>query len=100
MTESLPIDGSSLTLDHFLAVVRGRCAVGIDPAARTTVAGARRSVERAVAQGRPIYGVTTGFGALSREIVPPAKARDSSDRSSAATRAAPGNPWTPKSFSG
>ncbi len=76
MTESLPIDGSSLTLDHFLAVVRGRCAVGIDPAARTAVAGARRSVERAVAQGRPIYGVTTGFGALSREIVPPAKARE------------------------
>ena len=76
MTESLPIDGRSLTLDHFLAAVRGRCAVSLDPEARAAVAASRRSVERAVTQGRAIYGVSTGFGALSHQVVPPARARE------------------------
>ncbi|HEV2316482.1 MAG TPA: histidine ammonia-lyase [Thermoplasmata archaeon] len=65
MTETLPLDGSSLTLDQFLAVVRGRCGVALVPAAREAIRGARGVVERAVASERPIYGVTTGFGRLA-----------------------------------
>jgi histidine ammonia-lyase len=76
VTESLPIDGRSLTLDHFLAAVRSHCAVSLSPEARTAVSAARRSVERAVARGRPIYGVNTGFGALSHQVFPSSQSRE------------------------
>jgi histidine ammonia-lyase len=75
MTESLPIDGRSLTLDQFLAVVRGRCAVSLAAEARTRVESSRRAVERAVKGGRAVYGVTTGFGALSERAIRPEQAR-------------------------
>jgi histidine ammonia-lyase len=75
VTESLPIDGRSLTLEQFLSVVRFGAAVSLSPEARSAVAAGRRSVERAVARGRPIYGVTTGFGALGERIVPAHEAR-------------------------
>src|SRR5271170_1558721 len=71
MTESLPVDGESLTLEQFLAVARGGCAVGLAPEARPKVAGSRRAVERAVEKRRMVYGVTTGFGSLSEKVVPP-----------------------------
>ena len=76
MTETLPLDGRSLTLEQFLAVVRGGCAISLTPEARQAVAQSRRVVERAVAAGRPVYGVTTGFGAMSNHAVPPARARE------------------------
>ncbi|MCI4334108.1 MAG: histidine ammonia-lyase [Thermoplasmata archaeon] len=76
MTESLPVDGSSLTLESFLAVVRGRCAVEPTAEALAAVREGRAAVERAVAAGRPVYGVTTGFGALAGTAVAPARAQE------------------------
>ncbi|HKV89667.1 MAG TPA: aromatic amino acid lyase, partial [Thermoplasmata archaeon] len=70
MTESLPIDGRSLTLEQFLSVVRGRTAVSLTPEARIALAASRAVVEAAVRRERPVYGVTTGFGQLSDKIVP------------------------------
>ena len=75
MTETLPLDGRSLTLDQFLAVVRGNCPVSLDPEARKRIANSRYAVERAVRAGRPIYGVTTGFGSLSEKTIPADAAR-------------------------
>ncbi len=75
MTETLPVDGSSLTLEQFLAVVRGGCEVSIPPEAMARVAASRRAVERAVAAGRAVYGVTTGFGSLSDRAIAPGDAR-------------------------
>ena len=76
MTETLPLDGRSLSLPQFLAVVRGRCGVSIEPAARAGVASSRRAVERVVSGGRIVYGVTTGFGALSDRTIPPERLRE------------------------
>jgi len=70
MTESLPLDGRSLTLEQFLAVTRGGCAVSLTPEARSAVESSRRAVERALRSGRPIYGINTGFGGLSHETIP------------------------------
>ncbi|HUI38282.1 MAG TPA: histidine ammonia-lyase [Thermoplasmata archaeon] len=75
MTESLPIDGRSLTLEQFLAVARDGCAVALAPEARPAIAASRRVVERAVARGIPVYGVTTGYGALSDRPVPASESR-------------------------
>jgi histidine ammonia-lyase len=74
VTESLPLDGKSLTLEHFLAIVRGRCAVALEPSAREAIRAGRGSVERAVGAGRPVYGVTTGFGRFADVRIPPADA--------------------------
>jgi histidine ammonia-lyase len=71
MTESLPLDGRSLTLEQFLAVTRGRCAVAVEPGAWEAVRAARASVERALAADRPVYGVTTGVGRLADVSIPP-----------------------------
>ncbi len=76
MTESLPLDGLSLSIEQFLAVARGGCEVSLVPESRSAVAASRRSVERAIAAGRTIYGVTTGFGRLSDTVVPAAEARE------------------------
>ncbi len=70
MTESLPLDGHSLTLDQFLAVVRGRCAVALVPEAWERIRAARASVERIVRSDRAVYGVTTGFGRLADVRIP------------------------------
>ena len=76
MTDALPIDGRSLTLEQFLEVARGHRAVALAPEARRLSASSRAAVERAVAAQRPVYGVTTGFGALSHHPIPSAKTRE------------------------
>ncbi len=75
MTEPVPVDGRALTLGQFIAVVRGGRAVNLSPEARPALAASRAAVERAVAAGRPVYGVTTGFGSLSNQVIPAQEAR-------------------------
>lgn len=75
MPEPLPLDGRNLTLTHFLAVVRGRAPVAIDPEARRAVEAARTAVERVVRSGRAVYGVNTGFGGLSEVRIPTEQAK-------------------------
>ena len=75
MSESLPVDGRSLTLEQFLAVARAGRRVSLAPDARPAVESSRHAVERVIAAGRPVYGVTTGFGSLSKEVIPAREAR-------------------------
>ena len=63
------LDGEHLTLDDVERVARHGEAVALDPAARPKVEAARRVIESALADGRPIYGVSTGFGPLSDVFV-------------------------------
>jgi histidine ammonia-lyase len=76
MTGTLSLDGRSLTPEAFLSVVRGGAAVTIAPDARAAVVASRRVVERAVQSGRVVYGVTTGFGALSTTAIPSGRSRE------------------------
>jgi histidine ammonia-lyase len=76
VSEPLPIDGRSLTLPQFLEVVRGDRPVRLAEECRAALLASRGAVERAVAVGRPVYGVTTGFGALSDRPISAAKARE------------------------
>jgi histidine ammonia-lyase len=76
MTESLPIDGASLSLPQFLAVVRDGCPVALAPEARRRIETTRGAVERAVASGRSVYGVTTGFGSLADRAIPTDQVRE------------------------
>jgi histidine ammonia-lyase len=61
--ETVPLDGE-LDLDTLWALAHGTLAFTVPPRVRRRVLRNRRSFERAVAAGAPVYGVSTGFGAL------------------------------------
>lgn len=75
MPDPVAVDGRSLTLEEFLSVVRGGQPVALPPSARAGVEASRGAVERVVQSGRPVYGVTTGFGLLSDQVIPAAEAQ-------------------------
>jgi histidine ammonia-lyase len=72
MTDTVMITGE-LTLEDVERVARGAGSVRVelDDSARGRVRSARALVDRIVSEGRVVYGITTGFGALSEVVVPP-----------------------------
>jgi histidine ammonia-lyase len=64
-----------LTLDDVLEVARGDARVELAAEARKRVRAGRALVDRAVAEGRVIYGITTGFGELKDRHIPAADAQ-------------------------
>jgi PAS domain-containing protein/DNA-binding protein Fis len=60
-----------LTLDDVLEVARGEAHVELSAEARKRVRASRSLVDRAVTEGRVIYGITTGFGSLAATVIPP-----------------------------
>ena len=63
------LDGKSLTVAAVAAIARDHAAVSLSPAARKAVADCAAFLDRLVEEGRPIYGLTTGFGALDGRSV-------------------------------
>lgn len=70
MPDPLELDGAHLRVEEVVEVARGRRPVAINAETRARIERARAFVVKAVAEARPIYGVTTGFGKLSDRIVP------------------------------
>ena len=54
-----------------LAVARHDAGVRLAPATYQAMAASREIVERIEAAGRPVYGVSTGFGALANTFIAP-----------------------------
>ncbi len=69
----LPLTGRELTIDNVIEVARGRRAVGLDPDAVERMRASRAVIERLVAEGATVYGVTTGFGDLADVRIEPAQ---------------------------
>jgi len=67
--------GEPLTLRDVGEVARG-APVGLSAAAAERMRAARVVVEDAVASGRTVYGVTTGFGSLADVRIDPAEAAE------------------------
>jgi histidine ammonia-lyase len=61
--------GGSLTIADFVAVADGQAGAELDPVARAAMRRAREVAARAVSGGEPVYGLTTGVGALKRHSV-------------------------------
>jgi len=72
--ERVVIDGNSLRIEEVVAVALQDAPVEVSSQAWERVDQAAGMVERFVREGRVIYGVTTGYGALSSIIVPREKA--------------------------
>ena len=79
MSDQLQLDGRSLTLDDVERVAftgKGGVEITLAPDARTRIAASRAIVDEAIASGRVIYGITTGFGALADVVIPADRVRD------------------------
>jgi histidine ammonia-lyase len=67
---TLSLDGTSLALDDLRPISRGeQVGLAIPPAARERMRRARELVETHVASGKPVYGLTTGFGKLKNVAI-------------------------------
>jgi histidine ammonia-lyase len=73
MRNCLLLDGQSLSLAEMEAVALKNDPVALAPEARQRVAMGRELIEQILAAGQTVYGVNTGFGALSDVSVPAGK---------------------------
>lgn len=73
MPNEVVLDGNSLRVEDVVAVACDFAPVALSRQARERAARARRTVDRLVAEGAVVYGVTTGFGKLSDVAIPPAR---------------------------
>jgi histidine ammonia-lyase len=67
----LTLDGNSLTPALALHAAENRLPLALAPAARERMAASRAMVEKILAAGLPVYGINTGFGALSTVAIAP-----------------------------
>ena len=65
MTDKIILDGEHLTLRDLVAIARDKKGVKVSQNALERITRARALVDKWVRDGERIYGVTTGFGALS-----------------------------------
>ncbi|HZC05505.1 MAG TPA: histidine ammonia-lyase [Ktedonobacterales bacterium] len=65
------VGAQRLTLAEVVTVARERAEVALAPGALERVRAARAFVDRLTREDRTVYGVTTGFGHLSRVKIPP-----------------------------
>ena len=71
MSSPLLLDGQSLTIADVTRFARGGGRAVAAPAALAALAASRGHVDRALAEGRVIYGINTGFGKLADVLVAP-----------------------------
>ena len=68
--DAVDIGPEPLTPDQVVAVARERAPVALTESAGSAIAAAREQVEALAAEERPVYGVSTGFGALAVRHIP------------------------------
>jgi histidine ammonia-lyase len=73
--EYLILDGQSLTLEKLICAIRDDKKVMLSEAAETKVVQARQTIENAIQSKQVIYGINTGFGALSEVVISKAETK-------------------------
>ena len=63
------IDGSSLTVEQVAAVANSNAKVKIKTENKKKLQTSRKVIENIVSSGKVVYGINTGFGALSSERI-------------------------------
>ena len=62
-----------LTIAQVVAVARHGAAVALTKESTSAIAASRSIIDEMAASGRPVYGVSTGFGALATKYIAPAQ---------------------------
>ncbi|MEU1205623.1 histidine ammonia-lyase [Nocardia sp. NPDC005825] len=94
-TERVPVGAGPLTRAAVVAVARHHAWVDVDARALADLERRRRDIDRLAHSDRPVYGVSTGFGALALRHIPADRRTDlqrSLIRSHAAGAGAPVEP--------
>src|SRR5947207_2125138 len=91
LVRTVTVDPSPLAPEDVVAVAREGARVELSEAALEALARARDVVDRLAASGEPVYGVSTGFGALATRYIDPAL-RDQLQRSLVRSHAAGSGP--------
>jgi len=81
-----------LSVESLVAIARGGARAELAPEARTRVRKSRALVEQWVREGRAVYGVTTGFGALCEVVIPQDQTRTLQENILMSHAAGVGNP--------
>ncbi len=71
MTMTVPVGLEPLTFDQVVAVARDGAGVALTDDALAAIARTRSLVDELAASTQPVYGVSTGFGALATRHVAP-----------------------------
>lgn len=66
---SLHLTGLPLSIADVVRVARGGARIEIGLQAQELLAASRASLQRAIASGETVYGVNTGFGSLSNQLI-------------------------------
>lgn len=66
----LELDGHSITVEDVVSVARGGRRVALKDASKEQIARGARTVLGWVEEGRPVYGISTGFGDLATVAIP------------------------------
>ena len=74
--QGIRLSGHDLAIDDVERVAHGRPEIELAPEAERQIAASRELIERVVAEGRPTYGVNTGFGRLVDVHIDAAQAAD------------------------
>jgi histidine ammonia-lyase len=73
MVSLVTLGDHPLTVEEVVAVARDGVEVRVSDGAAAAIATSRAHVERLAGSGEPVYGVSTGFGALATRYIEPAK---------------------------
>lgn len=65
------ISTSGMTFDDVLAIARRNAQIEISQESLDAMAKTREHIERLAASETPVYGISTGFGALAQRHIPP-----------------------------
>jgi histidine ammonia-lyase len=60
----IELTGQPLGFPELLAIGRGAAEISVEPAGLARVQAARAVLEKAISDGQPVYGATTGVGAM------------------------------------
>ncbi|MCH8286602.1 histidine ammonia-lyase [candidate division KSB1 bacterium] len=70
------LDGKSLTIEAIASIVYKSKKVKISAVAEKNIAKARKKIREILQSGKTVYGINTGFGALSTVSIPDSKVRE------------------------
>ena len=70
------LDKQAITIDELVAVARHRAPADLSSEGEGRVARTSSLINRWVAEGKVIYGITTGFGRFKDKVIPPDQVRE------------------------
>jgi histidine ammonia-lyase len=70
MTQTVILGTNPPSIDEVIAVARGNAQIQISPQALEAMAVSRAYVDKLANQETPVYGISTGFGALATRHIP------------------------------